>query len=326
MSLTCELCGSTDFVKDQGMFVCQGCGCKYTLEEARSIMAQIAEAEAKEKELREARRAHRNDPDLHVKHTSSSAPSNLAVDASTQAPPMINGHPYATQPEAMHSAADFSPAIAGGLQGAQAVNNYACQGWRLLLDGYKRIEHPSKQQQDELGKRAREVLVLLDNAARIDPENHLQNLLILDNCKAIASQAHQTDYFDKDSEGKWHRHSFALDVKMPGQSASWDELIKFHKSFLQERYRNNHPEEVNERAALVAQRETLETQLAELKDEKRSKGFFNFSEKREVKDRMKPFQQELALVNRQITALDNKVETYIKERVAELGSGYIKLN
>ena len=41
---------------------------------------------------------------------------------------------------------------------------------------------------------------------------------------------------------------------------------------------------------------------------------------------MKPFQQELALVNRQITALDNKVEIYIKERVAELGSGYIKLN
>ena len=36
--LTCEMCGGTDLVKTDGMFVCQSCGCKYTSEEARKMM------------------------------------------------------------------------------------------------------------------------------------------------------------------------------------------------------------------------------------------------------------------------------------------------
>lgn len=38
--LTCELCGESDFIKEDGLFVCQSCGCKYTLEEAQKIMNQ----------------------------------------------------------------------------------------------------------------------------------------------------------------------------------------------------------------------------------------------------------------------------------------------
>ena len=38
--LTCEMCGSTDLMKDSGMFVCQVCGCKYSLEEARKMMIE----------------------------------------------------------------------------------------------------------------------------------------------------------------------------------------------------------------------------------------------------------------------------------------------
>ena len=33
--LVCEMCGSNDLVKDNGLFVCQSCGCKYTVEEAK---------------------------------------------------------------------------------------------------------------------------------------------------------------------------------------------------------------------------------------------------------------------------------------------------
>lgn len=33
--LTCEMCGSTDLMKQEGVFVCQSCGCKYSVEEAR---------------------------------------------------------------------------------------------------------------------------------------------------------------------------------------------------------------------------------------------------------------------------------------------------
>ena len=39
--LTCEMCGSTDLVKQDGVFVCQSCGCKYSVEEARKMMVEI---------------------------------------------------------------------------------------------------------------------------------------------------------------------------------------------------------------------------------------------------------------------------------------------
>ena len=38
--LTCEMCGSTDLVKQDGFFVCQTCGCKYSTEEAKKMMVE----------------------------------------------------------------------------------------------------------------------------------------------------------------------------------------------------------------------------------------------------------------------------------------------
>ena len=38
--LTCEMCGSTDLIKDGGVFVCQTCGCKYSVEEAKKMMVE----------------------------------------------------------------------------------------------------------------------------------------------------------------------------------------------------------------------------------------------------------------------------------------------
>lgn len=38
--LTCEMCGSTDLMKDGGVFVCQTCGCKYSVEEAKKMMVE----------------------------------------------------------------------------------------------------------------------------------------------------------------------------------------------------------------------------------------------------------------------------------------------
>lgn len=34
------MCGSTDLMKDGGVFVCQSCGCKYSVEEARRMMVE----------------------------------------------------------------------------------------------------------------------------------------------------------------------------------------------------------------------------------------------------------------------------------------------
>lgn len=40
--LTCEMCGSTDLIKQDGVFVCQTCGTKYTVEEAKKMMVEVA--------------------------------------------------------------------------------------------------------------------------------------------------------------------------------------------------------------------------------------------------------------------------------------------
>ncbi|MCR4574669.1 MAG: hypothetical protein K5787_12990 [Lentisphaeria bacterium] len=37
-TLTCEMCGSTNLIKQDGVFVCQSCGTKYSIEEAKKMM------------------------------------------------------------------------------------------------------------------------------------------------------------------------------------------------------------------------------------------------------------------------------------------------
>ena len=38
--LKCDMCGSTDILKQEGVFVCQSCGTKYSVEEARRMMIE----------------------------------------------------------------------------------------------------------------------------------------------------------------------------------------------------------------------------------------------------------------------------------------------
>ena len=38
--LTCEVCGSNELIKKDGVFVCEFCGCKYSLEEIRKMMVE----------------------------------------------------------------------------------------------------------------------------------------------------------------------------------------------------------------------------------------------------------------------------------------------
>lgn len=39
--LICEMCGGTDLVKQDGVFVCQNCGMKYSVEEAKKMMVEV---------------------------------------------------------------------------------------------------------------------------------------------------------------------------------------------------------------------------------------------------------------------------------------------
>lgn len=38
--LTCEMCGSTEIIRKDGVYVCQACGTKYSIEDAKSMMAE----------------------------------------------------------------------------------------------------------------------------------------------------------------------------------------------------------------------------------------------------------------------------------------------
>ena len=44
LQLKCEMCGSVDMIKQDGVFVCQGCGMKYSPEEAKNIMVEVEDA------------------------------------------------------------------------------------------------------------------------------------------------------------------------------------------------------------------------------------------------------------------------------------------
>ena len=41
--IVCEMCESTDFIKEEGLFVCQGCGCKFSADEAKKMMREVGE-------------------------------------------------------------------------------------------------------------------------------------------------------------------------------------------------------------------------------------------------------------------------------------------
>ena len=39
-AIVCEMCNSKDLIKQDGVFVCQHCGTKYSVEEARKLMVE----------------------------------------------------------------------------------------------------------------------------------------------------------------------------------------------------------------------------------------------------------------------------------------------
>lgn len=66
-ALTCEMCGSQDMVKQDGYFICQHCGTKYSVEEAKKLMIEgtvevhgtvkVDDSDIVKKHLANARRA-----------------------------------------------------------------------------------------------------------------------------------------------------------------------------------------------------------------------------------------------------------------------------
>jgi uncharacterized Zn finger protein (UPF0148 family) len=55
--IVCEMCGGKDLIKQDGMFTCQNCGTKYSVEEAKKMMVTIDNSAKLENALKNARRA-----------------------------------------------------------------------------------------------------------------------------------------------------------------------------------------------------------------------------------------------------------------------------
>ena len=322
--LTCELCGSTNFVKKDGLFVCESCGTKYTVEEAKALMAQ---------------------PQLtcdlcgsvdFVKEGGFFVCQKCGAKYSVEdARAMTSGTPApapapAGDPLQLNSIADFNPsAVNPGVLGAAAVNNYACQAFQLLMSDFKKLQHPSEKALDDLVAKTRECLMLLDGAGRLDPNDHVLDLLIYDNADEIVDCVDSLQYYEKDAEGKF-RSRFKLGInsalKIPGQRDSWKALAEPHLEAIRQLWLETHPTEAQERENLYQQTLPLQQELAALKEEKSSHGFFDFSGKREVKDRMKPYQEELNSLNSQISKIDRMAENYAEDLMRELQTACIRLN
>lgn len=317
---TCELCGGTEFVKSDGMFVCQGCGTKYSPEEAQQLMKEEAPESAMSKVAQGV------------------AAAVAAAEQARPEHPHHGGHPHGHPHEHPHgewreqelrSAADFnSQAVNVAMAGARGVNNYVCQAWQLTVEEYKSAEHPNKERFDALIARAKECLVLLNSAAIAEPNNYVQNMIIYGNCVEIEKSAKDAKYWTQAEDGSWKGDGLGPfeKVEIAGQNDSWGEKRRAQLSALEQIYFSAHQDQVALKQQLKEEAAGIQAQLDELKDEKRSKGFFNFKEKGEVKERMRPVKDQLAQVNREINEIDNAAENYAEQQVEAAANAYVILD
>ena len=274
--LTCEICGATNFVKEDGVFVCKSCGAKYTTDEARKTLQ-----------------------------------STTAVEAET------------------------TPAAAVS---TVQINNTVCQSFQLLMNDYKNKKHPSEYQQQQLVAKAKECLVVLDNAAMADSENHLQDLLIYENCKEIVDAVCGTSYWTEDAEGNWEQTHYSVrsrDLEIPGQSDSWEKKATYHRDFVETEWLNTHEAEMAQRRSLVEQAEQTQAEIDDLKQQKKSLGFVaNIpllggllnSDARDLNERMKPYKEQLSGINSQISDIDALKKDFVNDQLRTLSASMTRLS
>lgn len=301
---TCELCGGNDFVKSEGMFVCQGCGTKYSPEDAQKLMKEEPQGVigvVAEQAREAAMQAQSHKQTLHD-----------------------DGHAHE-----LRSAADFNAqAVNINATGPRGVNNYVCQAWQLIIEEYNSAEHPDKQQHDNLTGRAKECLMLLNSAALIEPANNVQNLVIFENCMEIEESVREAKFWEQAEDGTWKSDTIGFfdKIEIAGQDESWETKRDRYRDAIAQIYIAAHPDDAARKKELQEQAETIQAQLNELKDEKRSKGFFNFKEKGEVKERMKPVKDELSAVNREINEIDRAAQDFVDQQLEDAGSAYVCLD
>lgn len=308
---TCELCGSNQFIKDGGFFVCQGCGTKYTLEEARAMLSGAGAAPASVQPQPIA-------ASPIIINVPGAAP---AVAAQTAAAPLIEE--YEPSPRGA-----FDPAKVTAAMGNRDVNNYICQGFQQIIADYQKLPHPTENALRPVTEKAKACLAALNNAAMIDPDDHVADILIFENCAEIVDAMTDARVHERREDGTYRtsRPLHANDLRIPGEKDSWKAKAAYHRQFLIDEYRAAHPLDAEQLAELGQEKAQIEAELAVLKEEKKSKGFFNFSEKGEVKERMRPYEAKLSEINAKIRAIENGADLYIEECLKSLAASFTRLH
>ena len=276
--LTCEMCGGTDLVKDGGVFICQTCGCKYTVEEAKRMMIEgtvdvqgtvkVDNSAFVEKYLANARRAkekedweetekyynmvEQNDPDnieaifysAYGKAKSTLVDGDIykrqaAFKVLSNCISVIDDH-YKPERREENKTAIMQMAID---LAKMIVSNFVFTEWK---NGYGVVTKTNKQQTYDLFVS----LIVnfkesLDNIQKVDDQPYLHESLI-----TLLNVATKCDFINSQTCNKWIEEEKK-------------ELEALRKKAI-ESYWNEH---ADEKAALDSEKASLEAQVSEVTEQ-----------------------------------------------------------
>lgn len=76
--IVCEMCESTEFIKKDSFFECQGCGCKFSIEEAKKMMKDVPD-DTKDTNAEKRFASQRDDDDEKIPIHTPSSPNSVQV-------------------------------------------------------------------------------------------------------------------------------------------------------------------------------------------------------------------------------------------------------
>ena len=236
---------------------------------------------------------------------------------------------------ASENAAIAAPQPYMGAGDPLSINNYVCEAFAEVVRDYERREHPGEDELRQVAEYAGVFLAALDRVATLDLDAHARNILVLDNCDEMMDWLKSSHYYVKKPEdGSWQRKMYQRSIvpepdrrvldgsfgDKDWRDIDWSRRADADREFLRSEYLNLHPETQQRGNELDARIAVVESELAELKDEKKSKGFFNFSAKREVKERMAPVKDQLSDLRAQRREIDEMADNHIDAQVRALAS------
>lgn len=331
--LTCEMCGSTDLMKQDGVFVCQTCGCKYSVEEARKMMVEgtvdiqgtvkVDNSTFVQKYLKNARRARekedweetekyynmveQNDPDcIEAIFYSSYGKAKASL---------VDGDIYKRQAvfnvlRNCISVIDEHYQLGRVEENKQAIqamskdlslmlcSNFVFTEWK---NGYGVVTKTNKQETYNLfATLIAQFQESILNIAKVDDHPYLHESLILLYGVAIKTGNYNSDTLKnmmKSKQEKLENLRKVIIEKYWREHPEEKERLESQKKYLQEQISN-----LNNRIENLAesvQISSLENKVIDLKKEKDSLGLFKGKEKKALQMQIDNYEKEIIKIKEQ---------------------------